>query len=74
MLYRACHPGLFINRQPGAGRVMLVDFQGAQPKTRYFEAWGDSPALNGWLDDGDLLLGGRLSGPEADQLLLINER
>jgi hypothetical protein len=43
---------MHVNRSPGGGKVMVVDYRsGAVPgAVRYWESWGQSPLLNGWLD------------------------
>ena len=55
---------IFFNRKEkiGQGRVMIVDFKEGKPPGRvhYFERWGDSNVLNGWLGKIKVLFGGRI--------------
>ncbi|MFY1829555.1 hypothetical protein ACN47A_26815 [Myxococcus fulvus] len=65
---------LFINRTPVGGRVMVADFgDGVAPaEILYRENWGQSPALDGWHDAGDIQLVGDFRGLGYDQVLFIN--
>lgn len=65
---------LFINTQPGGGRVMIADFRdGVVPaEVRYWENWGDSGMLDGWHDSGDVQLAGDFLGLGYDQVMFIN--
>ncbi|WP_437994758.1 M12 family metallopeptidase [Sorangium sp. So ce185] len=66
---------MFINRQPGGGKVMIVDYQGAAPgQVTYWESWGDSSLLGGWLDDADRQLVGDFRGLGRDQVMFINRQ
>jgi hypothetical protein len=35
---------------------MIVDLVGVKVNTFYWENWGDSTMLEGWIDDGDIQL------------------
>jgi hypothetical protein len=71
---------LIVNRGGTGGRLAIYDFTrmrsvgdgGLVAQARYWEGWGDSRALDGWLDVGDLLRVGDFLGRGHDQLLLGN--
>jgi hypothetical protein len=65
---------LFINRGPGNGRVLVVDFgDGAFPaEWQLYLSYVQATALNGWLDDEDVVLAGTFRPGTRDQLALIN--
>jgi hypothetical protein len=60
------------NARPGTGRVLAAAFLDATLQSEYHELWGDSPLLDGWTDDEDLLLTGDFMGRGFDQALFIN--
>jgi len=65
---------MFVNRGPGNGRILIADFHdGAFPiEWRYYEAYADGVLLNGWHDDGDLLMAGDFRGLGHDQVMFVN--
>lgn len=66
---------MFFNRtNAGDGRVMVADFSNGAPpmKVRYWENWGDSSLLDGWLDDNDDPLAGNFLGLDHDQVMFFN--
>jgi hypothetical protein len=63
---------LFLDRAPGGGRVLVVDYGAGTPAVAYLEGGGDSPLLDGWDDDGDLVLVGDFTEVGHDQVLLVN--
>ena len=64
---------LFIN-QDGAppGRVTIIDYSSGAPEQAFLELWGASALLNGWHDDGDVVVAGDFLDKGYDQLLLVN--
>ena len=67
---------LFINNDgapPNIGRLMIIDYFRGLPDRAYYEAWGDSPLLNGWCDQGDVILDGDFMGLGYAQVLFINQ-
>jgi molybdate-binding protein len=66
---------MFVNRQQGGGKIHIVDYQGAAPgQINYYESWGDSSMLGGWLDDGDVQLVGDFRGLGYDQVMFVNRQ
>jgi hypothetical protein len=66
---------MLINRQVAGGRVFIADFsQGKPVQQKYWEEWGESGVLDGWLDPLDLQLVGDFMGLGHDQLMLINRQ
>lgn len=65
---------LCINRAGAGGKLMIADLSSGQPSVRFWETWGDSPLLGGWLEDNDVTLAGDFLGLHHDQLLFINRR
>ncbi|MEZ4295884.1 MAG: hypothetical protein R3B70_12990 [Polyangiaceae bacterium] len=67
---------LYVNRQQGGGKIMIVDYAGgaAPGQVRYWESWGDSPLLSGWLDDGDRQIVGDFRGVGHDEILFYNRQ
>jgi hypothetical protein len=65
---------LFVNRGPGAGRILIADFRdGATPiEWGYYEAYSDGTQLNGWHDAGDLMFAGDFRDMFRDQVMFIN--
>ena len=67
---------LFINNDgapPNIGRLMIIDYFRGLPDQAYYEAWGDSALLNGWCDQGDVILAGDFMGLGHAQVLFINQ-
>jgi hypothetical protein len=66
---------MYVNRQVGGGKVMIVDYAAAAPgSVHYWENWGQSPLLSGWLDDGDLQLTGDFRGLGRTQVMYVNRQ
>ena len=63
---------MFINRDGSGGKIMIVDYAGPTPAVPYWESWGDSPLLDGWLDHGDLQIVGDFMGAHHAQLMYVN--
>jgi M6 family metalloprotease-like protein len=65
---------MFVNRSGTEGKVMIGDFSSGKPPVavKYLEKWGDSPALNGWLDADDYCLVGDFVGLGHDEVMFIN--
>jgi hypothetical protein len=66
---------LFINRGPGAGRVLITDFgDGAFPaEWQFYKSYGEAGILDPWLDAiNDVQLAGDFRGLGRDQLALVN--
>jgi hypothetical protein len=63
---------MYFNRQPGGGRVMIVDYASGSAEARYWESWGDSPLLDGWTDDTDRQLVGDFMGLGHAQVMYVN--
>jgi hypothetical protein len=65
---------MYVNRDGGGGKIMIVDYSGgvAPGAVQYWENWGDSSLLNGWLDGGDLQLVGDFMGLGHSQVMYVN--
>ncbi|MFP2907693.1 M12 family metallopeptidase [Pyxidicoccus sp. 3LFB2] len=65
---------LFINRDGGGGRLMVLDFKSTQVPglMRGYEAYSESTLLGGWLDDEDLRFVGDFANRGHDQVMFIN--
>ncbi|WP_233166308.1 serine protease [Archangium sp. Cb G35] len=65
---------LHINRGGSATKIMILDRQsGTAPGTPlYWEEWGQSGLLNGWVDGEDLQLAGDFMNLGYDQVMFIN--
>ena len=65
---------LFINRGPGNGRVLVVDFDGGAFPAQWhlYLTTTQATVLNGWLDSEDVALAGNFRPGTRDQLALVN--
>ncbi len=66
---------LLMNRDHVNGRTMILDYAGnpSTPTLRYRESWGVSDLLDGWQDDGDVLLAGRFAATANAGILAFND-
>jgi hypothetical protein len=55
------------------GRLTIVDYYLGSADQAYYEAWGDSELLDGWCDEGDIILAGDFLGHGHAQVLFINQ-
>lgn len=69
-----CDQVLCLNRTPGGGKVMVVDFSTGTTTVPYWENWGANPWLNGWLDDPVRHYIGDFMGLGHAQWLMIDPR
>ena len=63
---------MMMNRNPRGGRVRIVDIKGGTPRRCYTEMWGQSPLLDGWMDEGRIMLAGDFLKRGHMQVLFIN--
>lgn len=65
---------LCVNRTPGGGKVMVIDYATGTPVVPYWENWGQSPWLDGWLDDNVRHFIGDFLGLGRAQWLMFDNR
>jgi hypothetical protein len=65
---------LCVNRTPGGGKVMVVDFGTGTPTVLFWESWGQSTWLDGWLDDQIRHFIGDFLGRGRAQWLMVDRR
>ncbi len=63
---------LMMNRHPRGGRVRIMDIKGGSPRRCYTEMWGQSTLLDGWMDQGRILLAGDFLKRGHAQVLFLN--
>jgi hypothetical protein len=63
---------MMMNRHPRGGRVRVIDLKGGAPRRCYTEMWGQSPLLDGWMDNGRIMLSGDFLHRGHAQVLFIN--
>lgn len=63
---------LMMNRNPRGGKIRIVDIKGGSPRRCYTEVWGQSPLLDGWMDEGCVMLNGDFLKRGHHQVLFIN--
>jgi hypothetical protein len=65
---------MYVNRGGTGGKIMVVDYASGATggAVKYFEGWGATPLLNGWLDDNDLQLVGDFLGLGHSQVMYVN--
>ncbi len=69
------HPQImYLNRGGSYGKIMITDYSSGllQPQIKYYESWGDSAALDGWIDNNDIQLSGDFMGLGRSQIMYIN--